>query len=61
MESILVIKHSEGILCNNRKFKTNFGLEKSHQMCNGSKVYLIGEHPDIAPFQFVICVMKYET
>jgi hypothetical protein len=27
-------------------------------MCNGGKVCLVGEHPDIAPSQFVICVMK---
>ena len=30
-------------------------------MCNGGKVCHVGEHPDIAPSQFVICVMKYET
>ena len=30
-------------------------------MCNGGKVCLVGEHPDIAPSQFAICVMKYET
>jgi hypothetical protein len=38
----------------------NVSHHLSHQMCNGGKVCLVGEHPDIAPSQFVICVMKYE-
>ena len=39
----------------------NVSHHLSHQMCNGGKVCLVGEHPDIAPSQFVFCVMKYET
>ena len=39
----------------------NVSHHLSHQMCNGGKVCLVGEHPDNAPSQFAICVMKYET
>ena len=38
-----------------------FSHHLSHQMCNEGNVSLVGERPDIAPSQFVICVMKYET
>jgi hypothetical protein len=33
----------------------NVSHHLSHQMCNGGKVCLVGEHPDITPSQFVIC------
>jgi hypothetical protein len=38
----------------------NVSHHLSHQMYNGGKVCLVGEHPDITPSQCVICVMKYE-
>ena len=37
-----------------------FSHHLSYQMCNGGNISLVGEYSDIAPSQFVICVMKYE-